>query len=78
MLLLDPPEEIQEFLLWKESLGEYPDEFLHHLDYISTDLDSVESLRHLPNYLEDNTYFLSVPPERYENAIHQSQRSRTP
>ena len=54
---------------WKESLGEYPDEFLHHLDYISTDLDSVESLKHLPNYLEDNTYFLSVPPERYENAI---------
>jgi len=54
---------------WKESLGEYPDEFLHHLDYISTDLDSVESLKRLPSYLEDNTYFLSVPPERYENAI---------
>ena len=49
--------------------GEYPDEFLHHLDYISTDLDSVESLKRLPSYLEDNTYFLSVPPERYENAI---------
>ena len=55
--------------VWKESLGDYPDEFLNHLDYISTDLDSVESLRHLPDYLEDNTYFLSVPPERYENAI---------
>ena len=55
--------------VWKESLGEYPDEFMNHLDYISTDLDSVESLRHLPDYLEDNTYFLSVPPERYENAI---------
>ena len=26
-------------------------------------------MRHLPDYLEDNTYFLSVPPERYENAI---------
>ena len=55
--------------VWKESLGEYPDEFMNHLDYISTDLDSIESLRNLPDYLEDNTYFLSVPPERYENAI---------
>ena len=54
---------------WKKTLGEYPDEFMNQLDYISTDLDSVESLRHLPDYLEDNTYFLSVPPERYENAI---------
>ena len=54
---------------WKESLGDYPDEFLHHLDYISADLDNVESLRHLPDYLHDNTYFLSVPPERYDNAI---------
>ena len=35
--------------VWKESLGEYPDEFMNHLDYISTDLDSVESLRHLPD-----------------------------
>ena len=54
---------------WKESLGDYPDEFLHHLDYISTDLDNVDTLRHLPDYLHDNTYFLSVPPERYANAI---------
>ena len=28
-----------------------------------------ETLTHLPNYLHDNTYFLSIPPERYENAI---------
>ena len=55
--------------MWKESLGEYPEEFLHHLDYIRTDLDMAETLAHLPDYLEDNTYFLSVPPERYENAI---------
>ena len=55
--------------MWKESLGEYPEEFLHHLDYIRTDLDMPETLTHLPDYLEDNTYFLSVPPERYENAI---------
>ena len=54
---------------WKESLGDYPDEFLHHLDYISADLDNVDTLRHLPDYLHDNTYFLSVPPERYANAI---------
>ena len=32
---------------WKESLGYYPDEFLHHLDYISADLDNVDTLRHL-------------------------------
>ena len=55
--------------MWKESLGEYPEEFLHHLDYIRTDLDMPETLANLPDYLEDNTYFLSVPPERYENAI---------
>jgi len=54
---------------WKASLGDYPDEFLHHLDYISADLDNVDTLSHLPNYLHDNTYFLSVPPERYANAI---------
>ena len=54
---------------WKESLGYYPDEFLHHLDYVSADLDNIDSLSRLPDYLDDNTYFLSVPPERYENAI---------
>ena len=54
---------------WKESLGDYPEEFLHHLDYVSADLDSVESLKNLPDYLDDMTYFLSVPPERYANAI---------
>ena len=54
---------------WKESLGDYPDEFLHHLDYVSVDLDNVDTLSHLPTYLNDVTYFLSVPPERYSNAI---------
>ena len=54
---------------WKESLGEYPEEFLHHLDYVSADLDDVESLSKLPDYIDDMTYFLSVPPERYANAI---------
>ena len=36
--------------VWKESLGEYPDEFMNHLDYISTDLDSVDSLRPIGMY----------------------------
>ena len=54
---------------WKESLGEYPEEFLHHLDYVSADLDNLESLQKLPDYIDDMTYFLSVPPERYANAI---------
>ena len=30
--------------VWKESLGEYPEEFLHHLDYVSCDLDNQDSL----------------------------------
>jgi len=54
---------------WKESLGDYPEEFLRQLDYVSVDLDNPDTLSHLPDYLHDNTYFLSVPPERYENAI---------
>ena len=54
---------------WKESLGDYPQEFFQQLDYVSADLDNVDSLSHLPDYLDDMTYFLSVPPERYENAI---------
>ena len=54
--------------IWKASLGDYPEEFFHHLDYVSCDLDDPESLYHLPE-TDDTTYFLSVPPERYENAI---------
>ena len=53
---------------WKESLGDYPEEFMHLLDYVSCDLDNQESLQKLPDN-DDTTYFLSVPPERYENAI---------
>ena len=33
-------------------------------------MDNVDTLSHLPDYLHDNTYFLSVPPERYSNAIN--------
>ena len=53
---------------WKKSLGEYPEEFLYQLDYVSCDLSSQESLNKLPE-TDDTTYFLSVPPERYEWAI---------
>ena len=55
--------------MWKDSLGEYPEDFLNHLDYQCTDLSMVETLRHLPDYIDDLTYFLSVPPERYADAI---------
>ena len=54
---------------WKKSLGEYPDDFLHHLDYQCADLSMTETLRHLPDYIDDMTYFLSVPPEKYADAI---------
>ena len=54
---------------WKKSLGEYPEDFLHHLDYQSADLSNPESLKNLPEYIDDMTYFLSVPPERYADAI---------
>ena len=54
--------------VWKESLGDYPKEFMRLLDYVSCDLDNQESLQKLPDN-DDTTYFLSVPPERYENAI---------
>ena len=53
---------------WKESLGDYPEEFLHHLDYQTSDLTKVETLQNLQQ-ADDVTYFLSVPPERYEDAI---------
>ena len=54
---------------WKESLGDYPDDFLHHLDYQSADLSNVDTLRNLPEHIDEMTYFLSVPPERYADAI---------
>ena len=62
---------------WIESLGgDYPEEFLHHLDYQSADLSRVDTLKNLKpapetvsSVIEDTTYFLSVPPERYADAI---------
>jgi len=53
---------------WKESLGEYPEDFMYHLDYQSSDLSTIKSLKNLGDY-EDTTYFLSVPPERYGDAV---------
>jgi glucose-6-phosphate 1-dehydrogenase len=55
--------------VWKESLGEYPQEFFNHLDYQCADLSMLETLGNLPDYIDDMTYFLSVPPERYADAI---------
>ena len=54
---------------WLNHLGDYPEEFCHWLDFVSCDLDNPESLNHLHDESADTTYFLSVPPERYENAI---------
>ena len=54
---------------WLEHLGDYPIDFTHWLDFRSCDLDNPESLSKLHDESEDTTYFLSVPPERYENAI---------
>ena len=53
---------------WKQSLGDYPEEFLWNLDYQCADLSNIDTLQNLPEH-DDVTYFLSVPPERYENAI---------
>ena len=54
---------------WLNDLGEYPEEFCHWLDFVSCDLGCKESLMKLHDKSADTTYFLSVPPERYENAI---------
>ena len=62
----DLPKEV-----WLNKLGDYPEEFCHWLDFVSCDLDCQESLMNLHDDSADTTYFLSVPPERYEN-VHQS------
>ncbi len=55
--------------VWLRDLGDYPEGFTHWLDFVSVDLDCKESLNKLHDKSKDTTYFLSVPPERYENAI---------
>ena len=54
---------------WLEHLGDYPIDFTHWLDFRSCDLNNQESLNILHDGSVDTTYFLSVPPESYENAI---------
>ena len=54
---------------WLEHLGNYPDEFTDWMDFVCCDLDCKDSLMNLHDDSADTTYFLSVPPERYANAI---------
>ena len=54
---------------WLQHLGEYPEDFAHRLDYIPCDLSNPETLERLGTKEMDTTYFLSVPPERYADAI---------
>ena len=53
---------------WLWMLGDYPKDFKERLEWVSTDLTSQSTLEKLPE-ADDTTYFLSVPPERYEFAI---------
>ena len=53
---------------WIKSLGEYPEEFLKLLHFQSSDLEDGLSLQALP-VTEYTTFFLSVPPERYDSAV---------
>ena len=54
---------------WLEKLGDYPDEFADWLDFVSCDLSCPESLMKLHDDSADTTYFLSVPPSTYADAI---------
>ena len=54
---------------WLESLGRYyPADFSIKLEYYACDLSNPGTLDVLPK-TDDTTYFLSVPPERYADAI---------
>ena len=53
---------------WVDTLGKYPKSFLQRLDYVSCDLANPDSLQKLV-WGDDVTYFLSVPPERYSDAV---------
>ena len=55
---------------WLISLGDYPDEFVNWLDFQSCDLSNEESLHVLHDDSADTTYFLSVPPHTYSDAVH--------
>ena len=53
---------------WLDNLGWYPEEFTQHLEFQSSDLRDHETLESLKKR-DDVTYFLSVPPETYGDAI---------
>jgi glucose-6-phosphate 1-dehydrogenase len=54
---------------WLDSLGKYYEaDFSLKLDYHRCDLSDVDSLRSIP-VSDDMTLFLSVPPDRYSDAI---------
>ena len=53
---------------WLKSVGDYPDDFAKHCSYYRCDLSDVNSLKSLP-VEGDTTFFLSVPPETYPDAI---------
>ena len=53
---------------WLEHLGVDDQEFVQWVDYRSADLSRVDTLERLQSD-DDTTYFLSFPPERYEDAI---------
>ena len=54
---------------WLQSLGDYPEKFTDWMDFVPCDLASEESLMKLHDDSVDTTYFLSVPPSTYADAI---------
>ena len=54
---------------WLQSLGDYPEKFTDWMDFVPCDLASEESLMKLHDDSADTTYFLSVPPSTYADAI---------
>jgi len=54
---------------WLQSLGDYPEKFTDWMDFVPCDLASEESLMKLHDDSADTTYFLSVPPNTYADAI---------
>ena len=55
---------------WLSDLGNYPLDFTHWLDFVPCDLSCEESLMKLHDDSADTTYFLSVPPHTYSDAVH--------
>lgn len=53
---------------WLHTLGSYSQDFVDRLNYVVCDLSDPESLKKLDPG-DDVTFFLSVPPERYGDAV---------